>query len=67
MRESRPASVTMRRWNAGTKQYDIPVQVELARPDQYERRGGPVCAICGGSTKPVVDGEAWCPKCGIYQ
>jgi hypothetical protein len=67
VKESRPASVTVRRWNPHTGQYDIPVRVELARPDQYGRRGGPVCAVCGGPTEPVLDGEAWCPRCGTYQ
>lgn len=62
-----PRSVTAFRWNPETKRYDTPVRVVLARPDQYGRRGGPVCAVCGGPTEAVLDGEAWCPRCGTYQ
>lgn len=34
---------------------------------QHDRRGGPICCICGGQTRSVLDGEAWCERCGTYQ
>lgn len=55
------------RWNPETRQYDIPDRIKLARPDQYGRRGGPICAVCGGPTRTVLDGEAWCDRCKRYQ
>lgn len=60
-------TVVVYRWNPETKRHDIPVEFKLARPDQYGNRGGPVCAFCGGRTRPVLDGEAWCNRCETYQ
>lgn len=60
-------TITLLEWNPETGKYDTPKEVVLARPDQYGRRGGPICAICGGPTRTVLDGETWCDKCGTYQ
>jgi hypothetical protein len=38
-----------------------------ARPDLYWQRGGAICARCGGKTRSVLDGEAWCDACKRYQ
>ncbi|QGP93418.1 hypothetical protein MGLY_28260 [Neomoorella glycerini] len=59
--------VTLLLYNPATGKYDIPREVKLARPDQYGVRGGPICAVCGGHTVTVLDGEAWCPTCKDYQ
>jgi hypothetical protein len=55
------------KWNPDTDKYDIPYGKTLVRPDQWDRRGGPICAVCGGKTRTVLDGEAWCDNCGRYQ
>lgn len=44
-----------------------PCAEQMQRPDQWNRRGGPVCAICGGSTRWVLPGKSWCDACGRYQ
>lgn len=44
-----------------------PEYAAYARLDQLDRRGGPICAKCGGKTRTVLDGEAWCDACGRYQ
>ena len=58
---------TYYRRNPETGAFDIPHEMVLARPDQEGRRGGPICCICGGPTRTVLDGEAWCDRCGGYQ
>ncbi|MCL6560898.1 MAG: hypothetical protein K6U74_19320 [Firmicutes bacterium] len=59
--------VILWKWCPETETYEDPREVALARPDQYGRRGGPICAICSGPTRQALDGEAWCGRCGVYQ
>lgn len=54
-------------WNPKTSKHDIPVIVTYARPDLINDRGGRICAQCGGKTRMVLDGEAWCGRCKRYQ
>lgn len=57
------------RWNPDTKRCDIRDEREITynRPDQIGVRGGSICAVCGGQTRSVLDGEAWCDRCRRYQ
>ncbi|MEW6573157.1 MAG: hypothetical protein AB1374_05940 [Bacillota bacterium] len=61
------AVIFLREWNPETRRYGQVRWFELKRPDQYGRRGGPVCAVCGGATRSVLDGEGWCDRCRTYQ
>ena len=31
------------------------------------KRGYKYCQLCGGDTRPILDGEAWCDTCQRYQ
>jgi len=66
---SSPSNVvkTLYQWNRKTQKYDLPYRVSLARPEHWGERGASICAICGGKTHIVLDGEAWCGHCGLYQ
>ncbi len=66
-RSPAPSTITIRAWNPATRRFDLDVDARLAHPDQRRRRGGPICCVCGGPTYPVLDGEAWCGACGLYQ
>ena len=45
----------------------ITKESNYARPDLVGDRGYHTCAQCGGSTRIVLDGEAWCDQCERYQ
>lgn len=62
-----PASMAVLALNPKTDKYDRVVRVHLARPDLRDRRGHHTCCVCGGPTRNVLDGEAWCDKCERYQ
>ena len=55
------------KWNPDTKKFDIPYEVNQARPGQCGQHDRPVCALCGRPTRPVMGGEAWCEHCKAYQ
>ena len=65
--------ITMRevgyRWNRVTRRWDIREERELTynRPDQIGVRGGSICAVCGGQTRPLLSSVAWCIGCKRYQ
>lgn len=65
--EWRVSIFSLREWNPETRRYDRVRRVKLVQSDQYDRRGGPVYTICGGETRTVLDGEAWCDRCRTYQ
>ena len=62
-----PYQTTAYAYNPLTGQYDIPKRVFYLRPDLIGRRGYHICAKCGGLTRMVLDGEAWCDQCERYQ
>jgi len=68
MKEIQPLTLEEQWFHWDGEQY-IPVvrTVTYRRPDQIGKRGGPICCVCGGRTRTVLDGEAWCDKCERYQ
>jgi len=54
-------------WHAEQHTMTYGAPVELKAPDAFLKRGHHTCEECGQPTKQVLDGEAWCQKCGRYQ